>query len=70
MQDETTKDELLKDIFGRVRTSWPHKCDLVGKRLAFYKVRENVSEDDGMLLRGEHMVVPEQAGKQDFASGA
>lgn len=59
MQNETTKDVFLKEVLGSVRTPWPQKTDLVDKLLAFYKLREDLSEVDAMLLRGEPIVVPE-----------
>ncbi|XP_064475478.1 uncharacterized protein K02A2.6-like [Ornithodoros turicata] len=58
LQRETTSDSVMQDVLRYIRTEWPSKAALRDNAVPFFKVRTELSEVDGLLLRGDRIVVP------------
>ncbi|XP_064469135.1 uncharacterized protein K02A2.6-like [Ornithodoros turicata] len=58
LQRETTSDSVMQDVLLHIRTEWPWKASLPDNAVPFFKLRTELSEVDGPLLRGDRVVVP------------
>ena len=56
---ETRNDPTLKKLFHTIHTGWPNKNpDAAPSINEYWPVRDEISSHDGLLLRGERLVVP------------
>ncbi|KAJ1199874.1 hypothetical protein NDU88_003706 [Pleurodeles waltl] len=51
--DEYRKDTTLQKVLNYVVNGWPNKNELEEDVKPYWEVRSEISEDKGMLLRGE-----------------
>ena len=58
VQAATAADSTLSSVLLYVSTGWPARRHLNVKFTAFYSVKDELSTDEGYLLRGERIVVP------------
>ncbi|XP_064463889.1 uncharacterized protein K02A2.6-like [Ornithodoros turicata] len=64
VQRATEQDDLLKKVITYIRTSWPVKRSVSTEEEPFYQVREELSVVDGLVYRGERLVVPKQLSRR------
>ena len=58
-QRATSDDEELQVVLGYVQKGWPsHKKSCGGRALAFWNIKNDLSEVDGLLFYGERLVIP------------
>ena len=56
---ETRYDTTLKKLYHTIQTGWPNKNpDAAPSINEYWPVRDEISSHDGLLLRGERLVVP------------
>jgi len=58
IKQEQDKDPICKQVKEYCYTKWPSKSHLKGTIKAFEKVKEELSIADGLLLRGNRVVIP------------
>ena len=59
IRDETLKDETLIELKTTIISGWPvSKVNLPAKLTPYYDYRDELSVQDGVILRGERIVIP------------
>lgn len=58
LQEETANDALLTTVMGYVTSKWPPVGALSADAAIFYDLKDALSVNDGLLLRGEQFVIP------------
>ena len=62
---ETTQDEKLALLKHTVQTGWPHNiCDLPREIQPFWTFHEEMTIEDGLLLKGTHIIIPQTLCKE------
>lgn len=58
---QATKDDInLKTVLGYVKNEWPKSSKNLNSKLkAFHKIKEEISELEGLLFYGDRVIVPE-----------
>lgn len=59
IQENTKKDQLLSKIIEYCRTGWPNKNLIKSELLPFYNRKTEISVDQGCLLWGHRVIIPE-----------
>ena len=58
-RQETTKDQTLQSLKEVIRTGWPERKDTLANEIKpFFIVRDEITEIDGLLMKGERVIVP------------
>ena len=58
-RQETTKDQTLQSLKEVIRTGWPERKDTLANEIKpFFIVRDEITEIDGLLIKGERVIVP------------
>ena len=52
------EDKTCKQLIDYCLSQWPHKRDLSEEIRPYYSIAQEMSVEDGLLLRGSHMVIP------------
>lgn len=58
LQEETANDALLTAVMGYLTSKWPPVSALSADANIFYDLKDTLSVNDGLLLRGEQVVIP------------
>ena len=59
IRNETDKDETLQILKSVILQGWPReKCDAPAQMTPCYSVRDELSVQDGLIFRGERVVIP------------
>ncbi len=56
---ETCKDPALTTLKSIIQDGWPAKADVPPQLAAFYSVRDELAVCDGIVFRGERLVIPQ-----------
>ena len=65
IREETTKDELLKDLIEIIKRGWPETNACVSNSTCmFWDGRDELSELNGIILRGERILIPTSVPKE------
>ena len=65
MTSATLQDDILKQVFDMINGSWPlRESDLPSSLRPFFRVRNELSVDDNLLLRGDRIVPAESLRSQ------
>lgn len=64
IKDETDKDKVMSQISKLCQTQWPDKESLPRELKPFYTVRDEMFVQDGMIIKGDRIVIPENLRKQ------
>ena len=59
IRDATSADHTLRDLLHVIRQGWPDKHDLPTHLFPFYDVRDTFSVADGIILKGERILIPQ-----------
>ena len=63
--EETKRDQSLQKLAQVVRTSWPeHRAQLEPEVRVYFDAQEEISEVDGILFKGERVIIPESMRKE------
>ncbi len=61
---ETDKDEVLHQVKGIIRAGWPEKKNELNPPLVnYFHVRDELTAQEGVILRGERVVIPKSMRK-------
>ena len=63
----TNADATLQEALRYVQTEWPLKSKVTSPVSELYDVRDELSESNGLLLRGDRIVIPESLRKETLA---
>lgn len=58
LRKETEKDDSLQSLKNVICTGWPRKKDLTVDITPSYGLRETLSIEDGLTMKGERVVIP------------
>ena len=59
IRGETAKDEPLKDLIEIIKRGWPEtKACVSNSTRMYWDVRDELSELNGIILRGERILIP------------
>ena len=58
----TESDPVVKELKTTIREGWPENKDLIPARIRdYFPVREELTLQNGLVFKGERLVVPESA---------
>ena len=61
---ETEKDEVLQQVKEVIQAGWPERKDLLNPTLVnYFHVRDELTVQEGVILRGERVVIPKSLRK-------
>ena len=63
----TNADATLQEALRYIRTEWPLKSKVTSPVSELYDVKDELSESNGLLLRGDRIVIPESLRKETLA---
>ena len=63
VKDHTRRDPLLSKVLELTRNGWPENLDVDEEFKPFFRRKDELSEEDGVLLWGARVVVPSGGGK-------
>lgn len=59
LKQHTYNDTQLQIVIGFISNGWPEYCEKVPEAVrVIYQVRGELSEVDGLVIRGSHIVIP------------
>ena len=58
IRDSTEQDSTLQVVKSVIQQGWPHKCDVPHPAMPYYHFRDELAVTDGLLFRGERLVIP------------
>ena len=58
IKTQTTKDKVLTQISQMCRTQWPSRDSLPVELKPFYTVKDEMFEQDGLIIKGDRIVIP------------
>ncbi|KAK3758058.1 hypothetical protein RRG08_006643 [Elysia crispata] len=62
---ETQKDATLQSLIKTIREGWPcNKQNLAQELTPFFELRDALSVDDDIVLKGERILIPESLRKE------
>lgn len=62
--DETAKDSELQDLLKTIKEGWPTQKHLLPESLKpFWKCRAEITEQKGLLLRDQRIIIPKSLQK-------
>ena len=65
IREETAKDESLKDLIEIIKRGWPEtKACVSNSTRMYWDVRDELSELNGIILRGERILIPTSMPKE------
>ena len=65
IRDETAKDESLKDLIEIIKPGWPEtKACVSNSTRMYWHVRDELSELNGIILRGQRILIPTSMRKE------
>ena len=65
LKDETCKDEVLQAVTAAIQCGWPErKSNLSAAVTAYFPFRNELVVQDGLVLRGDRVVIPSTERKQ------
>ena len=65
IREETAKDESLKDLIEIIKRGWPEtKAYVSNSTRMYWDVRDELSELNGIILRGERILIPTSMRKE------
>ena len=60
LRTATSNDPVLKDLLSVVRNGWPEQCSALPRKLhPFWTLRHYIGIEDGILIKGQQIIVPE-----------
>jgi hypothetical protein len=65
VKEETSKDESLVLLWETIQVGWPEKkADTLPAVLTYYDIRDTLSGQDGVLVKGQRIIVPKALRKE------
>lgn len=59
IRDHTEQDEVLQELMNVIKTGWPEtKHEVSHQLMPFFGILDELSMQDGIVLRGERVVIP------------